>query len=286
MSSLRTAHLDALQLALAFDAPGPAVPPAKPAAPPQPQPEPPTPDGARARQVLLGNETLHYRLRRARRRSIGFVIDDAGLTISAPRWVTLREIEAAIREKERWIRTKLAEWRDWRDRRKLPTVVFADGGSLPYLGNTVTMRLGRIANGTRLVEVGAERELWIALPSDAGEQQVRDAVQAWLQNEARRVLGDRLALLAERIEVKPKAWTISSARSQWGSCTHDGRIRLSWRLVHFGLPVIDYVVAHELAHLRELNHSPRFWSAVAQLLPGFESARDEIKAVDLAALPV
>jgi predicted metal-dependent hydrolase len=282
--STRTANLDALQLSLAFDTPAPAVPPKL--ATPQPRPEPPTPDGARVRQVLLGNEPLHYRLRRARRRSIGFVIDDAGLTISAPRWVTLREIETAIREKERWIRAKLVEWREWRARRKLPTVVFADGGRLPFLGGEVTLRLGRMAGGTRLTGAETLRELWVALPADAGEQQVRDAVQAWLQNEARRVLGGRLALLAERIEVKPKAWTISSARSQWGSCTHDGRIRLSWRLVHFGLPVIDYVVAHELAHLKELNHSPRFWSAVAALLPGFEAARDEIKAVDLAALPV
>lgn len=275
----RTANLDAQQLALAFDAPVPAVP-ARP-------PDPPLPvDGARVRRIALGAEELPYRLRRARRRSIGFVIDDAGLTISAPRWVTLREIDAAIREKERWIRTKLVEWREWRARRKLPTVVFADGGILPFLGGEVVLRLGRAPAATRLIEAGSVREVWVALPADAGEQQVRDAVQSWLQAEARRVLGERLALFAQRIDVKPKAWAISSARSQWGSCTHDGRIRLSWRLVHFALPVIDYVVAHELAHLRELNHGPRFWRAVAALLPGFEAARDEIKAVDLSGLPV
>jgi hypothetical protein len=276
----RTANLDAQQLPLAFDAPAPAVPPAI-------QPDPPTPaDGARIRSIVLGTEPMRYRLRRARRRSIGFVIDDAGLTISAPRWVTLRDIEGAIREKERWIRAKLVEWREWRASRKLPAVLFADGGVLPFLGGDVALRLGRVTGATRMVESGTAREIWVALPTDAGEQQVRDAVQAWLQSEARRVLGERLALLAERIDVKPKSWTISSARSQWGSCTHDGRIRLSWRLVHFTLPVIDYVVAHELAHLKELNHSPRFWSAVASLLPGFEAARDEIKAVDLSGLPV
>jgi hypothetical protein len=63
-------------------------------------------------------------------------------------------------------------------------------------------------------------------------------------------------------------------------------VRLNWRLVHFALPVIDYVVAHELAHLQELNHSPRFWKALAQLLPGFEEARDEIKGVDMRSLPL
>jgi predicted metal-dependent hydrolase len=276
----RPAHLDAQQLSLVFDAPAPAAVPTQPPAPQTPA------DGARLRRILLGTEALHYRLRRAKRRSIGFVIDDAGLTISAPRWVTVRDIESAIREKERWIRAKLVEWRQWRERRKLPSVKFADGGVLPFLGSEIVIRLGRAAVATRLVETGAAPELWIALPMEAGEQQVRDAVQAWLQAEARRVLGARLAMLAERIDIKPRAWTISSARSQWGSCTHDGRIRLSWRLVHFALPVIDYVVAHELAHLKELNHGPRFWRAVAALLPGFEAARDEIKAVDLSAMPV
>jgi hypothetical protein len=274
----RTAHLDALQLTLAFDAPSSVVP-TRP-------PDPPAAGGARLRRIRLGTDALDYRLRRARRRSIGFVIDDAGLTVSAPRWVSLREIEAAILEKERWIRAKLVEWREWRARRRLPTVSFADGGVLPFLGGDVVLRLGRVTDSTRRVASSGTDEVWVALPGDAGEQQVRDAVQAWLQAEARRVLGERLALLSERIDVKPKAWAISSARSQWGSCTHEGRIRLNWRLVHFALPVIDYVVAHELAHLKELNHGPRFWSAVAALLPGFESARDEIKAVDLAALPV
>jgi len=116
---------------------------------------------------------VHYRLRRARRRSIGFVIDDSGLTISAPRWVTLRDIEAAIREKERWIWAKLVQWREWRARRKLPTVLFADGGVLPFLGGEVVLRLGRAPDVTRLVETNARREVWVALPADAGEQQVR-----------------------------------------------------------------------------------------------------------------
>lgn len=272
----RTAHLDAQQLALAFDGDVPAAPAAARKTDTR---------IVRARdrhRLQIGADALEFRLRRARRRTIGFQIDDAGLTISAPRWVRLAEIEAAILEKERWIRVKLGQWREWRARRKLPAVAFADGGTLPYLGGEIVLRLGHATPVTRLVE----RELWLALPADAGEQQVRDAVHAWLQSEARRVLGERVALLAQASEVQPRAWALSSARSQWGSCTHDGRIRLNWRLIHFALPVIDYVVAHELAHLKELNHGPRFWQAVAQLLPGFEAARDQIRNVPIDALPV
>ncbi len=131
-----------------------------------------------------------------------------------------------------------------------------------------------------------DTELRIALPSQAGEAQVRDAVLSWLKAEAGRVLDGRLQLLAAGLDVRPRSWSLSSARSQWGACTQDGHIRLNWRLVHFSLPVIDYVVAHELAHLQEMNHGPSFWRAVGRLLPGFEAARDEVRKLDLAALPI
>jgi hypothetical protein len=259
-------------------------------APPLPVPVPGG-DPHPLRRVVLGGRHCDYRLRRARRRTIGFQIDDRGLTVSAPRWVALRDVEAAIREKERWIHAKLAEWHQWRARRRLPQVRFADGGTLPYLGRALTLRLHAGLRGSGLIEPApgsdaAGTELGLALPADASESQVRDAVQAWLKAEAQRVLGERLQWLAARGEVRYASWAISSARSQWGSCNADGRIRLNWRLIHFALPVIDYVVAHELAHLKELNHSPRFWREVALLLPGFEAARDHIRNEDLAALPL
>ncbi len=261
----RTAPLDARQLPLLFDA-----------APPPPP--------AGQRRVAAAPEPIQYQLRRARRRTIGFTIDERGLTIAAPRWVSIAEIEAAIVEKERWIRRKLAEYRDWQARQPLTRVHFGDGGSLLLLGRSIVMRLRPDLKTAGLAE--AAGELQLALPPQATETQVRDAVQSWLKAEARRVLGDRLALLAARQPLQPRSWSLSSARSQWGACTHDGHIRLNWRLVHFALPVIDYVIAHELAHLTEMNHSPRFWGAVGRLLPGFEAGHDEVKKLDLAALPL
>ncbi len=247
-----------------------------------PAPAGPAAADPRSRRVLVGTEVFTYRLRRARRRSIGFQIDDQGLTVSAPRWVPLREIESAIAEKRRWILNKQREWHEWRVKRRLPPVRFVDGAALPYLGGDVTLRLAATSTATHR----ADGELRVALPLDANELQWRDAVQAWLQGEARRVFDERINRFAERISARYVGWTLSSARTQWGSCTHDGRIRLSWRLIHFALPLIDYVVAHELAHLEELNHGPRFWQAVSQLLPGFEAARNEIRRIDISALPL
>ena len=75
----------------------------------------------------------------------------------------------------------------------------------------------------------------------------------------------------------PKRWALSSARTRWGSCAADGSIRLNWRLMHFPVEIIDYVVAHELAHLREMNHGPRFWSAVGELFPDWKRAREWLR---------
>jgi len=240
------------------------------------------PNGARMYQMLLGDRTFEFRLRRSKRRTIGFQIDDAGLTVAAPRWVSLKEIQAAIAEKERWIGVKLTEWHAWTARRRLPHVHWVHGGTLPYLGQTITLCL---SDRTALVSIPTHSALHLALPPDAGTDQIKDSAIAWLHTQARTLFAQRIEYLAPVGTPRPRAWALSSARTQWGSCTHDGRIRLNWRLIHFALPVIDYVIAHELAHLQELNHSPNFWNAVSRLLPGFEAARDQIKRIDLASLP-
>lgn len=229
------------------------------------------------RRIAVANQIIVYRLHRVRRRTIGFQVNERGLTIRAPRSIAMREIEAAIVESQRWIFAKQLEWRAWCERQRLTAIRFADGGTVQYLGKVKTLRLGAPV-------VRSDDEIQLALPAEASEAEVRQALQAWLQAQARSVIGGRLERFSERIHARFAGWRLSSARTQWGSCSHDGRVRLNWRLVHFPLPVIDYVIAHELAHLRELNHSPRFWREVARLLPGFEAARDQIKRVEIGSI--
>ena len=248
---------------------------------------------ANLRNVVVANDVLRYQLQRVRRRTIGFQINDTGLTIRAPRWITLREIEAAIVKNHRWIRTKQVAWRAWRAQQQRAVPCLNDGGAVKYLGQTATLRLtwGAAIDATSFD--ADTNEVRLALPAaampnaadgDAAATLVRQSLQTWLQQRARDIFAERLQGFADRTDARFAGWRLSSARTQWGSCSHDGRIRLNWRLVHFSLPIIDYVIAHELAHLRELNHSARFWKAVAQLLPGFETARDQIKRVDISTV--
>jgi predicted metal-dependent hydrolase len=121
------------------------------------------------------------------------------------------------------------------------------------------------------------RLLRVGLPHTATPQQIRDAAQSWLQRQARRVFEERCAIYADRLEVRVRRISLSSAATRWGSANADGSIRLNWRLIHFGLPIIDYVVTHELAHLREMNHSPAFWGVVRSVLPDYEHSRHALR---------
>jgi predicted metal-dependent hydrolase len=242
------------------------------------------------REIRFGEHQVHYELRRARRRSIGFVVGPEGLSVSVPRWVGLGEVESALREKERWILRKLHEQSERARRTQAARIEWRDGAQLPFLGETVILVLdprspGAVLNSDADALPGVPRlTLHLGLPEHAGEPQVRELVQSWLQRQARRVFEERCALYAARLGVRVRRIGLSSATTRWGSASADGSIRLHWRLVHFALPVIDYVVTHELAHLREMNHSQAFWDVVRSVMPDYERALGTLRQQVLPAL--
>ncbi|MDY7576757.1 SprT family zinc-dependent metalloprotease [Herbaspirillum sp. RTI4] len=256
--------------------------PTPPALPPAPRQTTPA-DGKR--RIQVGEHTLDYVLLRSKRRTIGFLIGEEGLRVTAPKWVTLGEIENAIREKQRWIFTKLNERRERSVRRLQPPMEWRDGATLPFLGAELTLRL-RTQPGAAITHNLASGELVVSLPTDASEQQLKDRVLGWLQQQARETFAARLPIYAEKLGVEYRSFALSSATTQWGSCTADGKIRLNWRLMHFSLPLIDYVIAHELSHLREMNHSPRFWATVQSIFPEFEDAKRALRDRGPDTLPI
>mgnify|MGYP002784640792 CR=1 FL=1 len=239
------------------------------------------------REIDLGHAVVAYEFKRVRRRSIGMVVSAEGLTVRAPRWVGVGEVEAALREKAAWIRAKLVEQHERARKQAASRIDWRDGATLPFLGETVILVLDPRATGA-VLDSGAEAmqrqisgvprlTLHVGLPQTAAPEQIRDVVQAWLQRQARRVFEERCALFAPRLGVQWRRLALSSAQTRWGSASADGSIRLNWRLIHFALPTIDYVVAHELAHLREMNHGPRFWDVVRSVIPDVDAARGTLR---------
>jgi predicted metal-dependent hydrolase len=288
--------VDSLQRGLFDDEPAPVAPALPPAVEPRPGPRVASGPAVDAllrhpratRELLVEGRAIAFRFARAKRKSIGFVVDGDGLTVRAPKWVSLREVDAAVREKGRWIIARLAEQRERARQQAAARMVWRDGASVAYLGRPLTIVLdphGDLGAGEAALLDGNGAQplrLRVGLPGDAGEERVKDAVQSWLQREARRIFAARAAHFAERLGVTVRRLALSSAKTRWGSANANGSVRLHWRLIQHPMATIDYVVAHELAHLREMNHSPRFWKVVASLVPDVESAKAALKHQALA----
>ena len=256
------------------------APPSQPLfkAPPAPPriklPSPPVgPQDPPLKRIILGHHTIEYALRRSSRQSIGFTIDDDGLRVTAPRRVTLEEIDNALRAKQRWIVAKLLERGERRDlRQQRQPIEWKDGARLPYIGGEIVLRLEEATRSHCRFDA-AGQELWIGVVPGLSEWQLKERVKLWFQAEAKQLFRERLDHYAPQLRVNYSSLTLSSAGSRWGSCTVGGSIRLNWKLIHYPLALIDYVVAHELAHLREMNHSPAFWATVGEVYPDYDGAR-------------
>jgi len=238
-------------------------------------------------EIRLSKAVVAYEIKRARRASIGMVVGVEGLSVRAPKWVSPVDIESALRAKERWICTKLVEQRERAHKQMAARIEWREGALVPWMGESLIIVLDPRVQGAALGDVPSRSEpalpgvpnrvLHVGLPQDAEPEQIRDAVQAWLQREALACFIDRVAHFAPQLRVEVRQVKLSTAKTRWGSASVDGTIRLHWRLVHFSPSVIDYVVAHELAHLREMNHSPRFWEVVRSVMPDFDAARDHLR---------
>ncbi len=239
------------------------------------------------REALLDGTHVAYEFRRGKRRTIGFAVGPDGLVVSAPKWVPLYEIDAAVREKGGWIVRKLDEMRERSQRLDSARIEWRDGTTLPFLGQSVIVVLdprhgfdavGAVLNSDADALPGVPRlTLHVGLPHHAAPEQIRDAVQAWLMRQAKRLFTERLDHFAPLLGVRWRKLSLSSAGTRWGSASADGSIRLNWRLIHLRQSVIDYVVAHELSHLRVMDHSPRFWDTVATVVPDYALLRSELR---------
>lgn len=229
------------------------------------------------REVLLDGKLVAYEVKRRKRRTIGFSVGAEGLAVSAPNWVPLCEIDQAVQGKSGWILKKLHETRERHHRHESARTDWKDGATFPYLGEPVRLVLDLRQAQTALKPDARGQTLRVRLPADATPAQIEHAVQVWLIQQARPLFISRLDHFAPQLQVQWRKLSLSSAATRWGSASASGSIRLNWRLLHLKPAVIDYVVVHELSHLRVMDHSPRFWATVHTVMPGYAALRQQLK---------
>ena len=240
------------------------------------------------RESLLDGILVAYEFKRGKRRTIGFSIGPDGLAVRAPKWVALHDIDKAVLDKSAWILKKLQQSRERHHRLESARIEWRDGCTLPFLGEQVIVVLDphqasgcvRAAlknNESTTLPGAAYHALHVGLPLSATADQIQKAVQVWLMQQAKQIFIERLNHFAPTLRVQWLKLSLSSASTRWGSASSDGSIRLNWRLIHFRQAVIDYVVVHELSHLRVMNHSPQFWDTVRAVVPDYAELRRQLK---------
>lgn len=204
----------------------------------------------------LGGDTVPFELLRSRRRrTLGLTVTPQQIRIHAPSWTPRAEISYFVHQQLDWLR------RAWLRMQTKIAPLDVESRQYRYLGCSLTWQF-HPSLFTEVRRSGKVLHVYAAVPAA-----VDGLVRTWLHARATKLLAWRLARIAQRLGRGPTRFALSNAQTQWGSCTRSGHIRLNWRLVQAPIALIDYVAAHELAHLVHLNHSTAFWSQVTVLCP-------------------
>jgi hypothetical protein len=212
--------------------------------------------------------------RSVKRRRMVLSIDEGGLTVSVPWRTSEQRIAELLQHAQKWVLRKLDQYAA----RRPPLRVWASGALIDFLGRQLHLALAQ-RDGRPIAQLRDDGTLSLALPQPEQADHVREAVVAWFRRHAAPHFRARVEAFAAQLGEPVPRVLLSSARGRWGSCNAQREVRLNWRLMQAPAHVIDYVVAHEVAHLRVMSHSQRFWKAVQRLHPDYEAARAELDSM-------
>jgi len=232
------------------------------------------------RSISIQGQRIDYVLRiSSQRRTIGFKVDTEGLTVTSPPWVSPSDLERAILQQSDWIVHKLQKWAE---RAPAPTSIqFLDGDLVWWMGQQIPIRWVSSHEALPQPRALAEIKELHTLPIWEECSDRLAAVTAWYVLYALPWFKSRTQIFAEKLGRYPRSIKISQAKGRWGSCNRSGVIRLNWRLMKASPAEIDYVIAHECAHLVHMNHSPDFWNTVNDIHPNWKPISKLLDSRDL-----
>lgn len=248
------------------------------------------------------NRTIRYTIRRsARRRTVGITIDPQGVRVAAPKRMPLEQVVALVNTKARWIAEKYAEFKS----RLGPRKRFVSGEEFLYLGRRISLQVQAepVARGSRRgrgLDLVLQPELFdfdfstktrpqaavalkgnVLLVQAQASEEVREMLEHWYRSRAEEIITRRVQHYALQLGWPMPKVLIRNQKKRWGSCNAKGELRFNWRLVMLPLRVLDYVVVHEMAHLKVLNHSPRFWALVERIMPDYKARHQALYELGL-----
>jgi predicted metal-dependent hydrolase len=230
--------------------------------------------------IDVDGKTIQYSLARSKRKTIGIMImisRDKGVMVKAPKNVSVKQIEDIVRQKAHWIIKKLAQIE--RAAGEIPKKEYLSGEKFLYLGKEYVLKVIDEELTPEIYITGSEIYVYVpfSLSGEERSRKVRELLLNCYLEKATMLFKQRVEIYAKMLGVSPAKIAIKNTKSRWGSASSKGNINLNWRLIMSPLSVIDYVIVHELCHLKEMNHSKAFWLHVESILPDYKENRKWLK---------
>ena len=212
---------------------------------------------------------IPYKLTRSRRKTVAIhITKDAFVEVRAPLKMPKAEIEKLVMEKEKWIENNLKRRKQINENKSVFKLTY--GGIAMICGK---MHPIQAKEGTR---AGFDGD-YFYMPPNLTPDEIKNALIQIYKTAAKRIINEKVTKYAKYMNVTPTGIKITGAKTRWGSCSGKNSINFSWRLVMADENVIDYVVVHELSHIKEHNHSQRFWKTVEKVLPDYKQRQLKLK---------
>ncbi|AET67137.1 putative metal-dependent hydrolase [Desulfosporosinus orientis DSM 765] len=227
--------------------------------------------------VTIENQAIPYEERRSTRyRRITLSMFEDRLRVSAPKYVSAKQLQDVIVSKREWI---LKNWLIKQDKLKEP-VEFVDGEHFLYKGNTLQLKVIKYPHKMpRVFREGQVLKVYLpqGLPEEDRNANIKAALLVWYKAQARKVLLDKLEMHAKKMKVVFHMVRLKEQKTIWGSCSSKGNLNLNWRIIMAPEAAMDYIIIHELSHLTHLNHSKEFWERVGEFMPDYKHWRKWFK---------
>ena len=234
-------------------------------------------------EVRIGTKTIEYSIRRSSRRAtVSIAVDaGAGVLVTAPRPTPVPRLDDIVHAKASWI---VQRQKRQSDRPPAPAPrEFVSGETFLYLGRQYRLRVEKDQEPRPLRADHGSRSLTVPLPLHLPEMHraayVSAALTDWYLGRAGRTIHGRIHRWAEKLDVRPAEVFLTEPRKRWGSASASGKVRINWRIIQAPLSLLDYVLIHELTHLRHPNHTREFWAALGRAMPDYDQRKARLRCL-------
>lgn len=234
-------------------------------------------------QLSYENNSIAIQIIRSQRKTMALQIKpDLTVMVRAPKFIPEKNIRKFILDNREWINKHYKEMEENKLKNPMPTYdnLYVNGAKLPLLNEKFVLleiKKGEKKSRTKVYYTTQIPKL-IVVTASCDANDIRECVVSWYRHYSKEVIEEKVAYYAKNMQVSFGQISIRDQKSRWGSCSAKKNLNFNWRLVMMPEVVLDYVVIHELAHLKQLNHSPAFWREVEKVLPDYRIRKEWLKS--------